>query len=68
MMRKPVHNQLGIRVIRGTVAKRRLRGPPRLRCIFRTDASRWPHRAAGRYGAAATTRSVSKVLIRFAGA
>ncbi len=47
--RAPVHNQLGNRVIRASVANRCLRGRQRLRCIFRTDAPRWPHRAAARH-------------------
>ena len=47
--RAPVHNQLGNRVIRASVANRCLRGRQRLRCIFRTYAPRWPHRAAARH-------------------
>ena len=50
--RAPVHNQLGNRVIRASVANRCLRGRQRLRCIFRTDAPRWPHRAAARHAPA----------------
>ena len=46
--RAPAHNQLGRRAIRGPVANQRLRGSERLRCIFRPDAPRWPHRAAAR--------------------
>jgi len=45
----PAPNQLGIRVLRTAAANQRLRGPARLRCIFRTNAPRWPHRAAARH-------------------
>ena len=48
----PVPNQLGNRVIRSAVANQCLRGRQRLRCIFRTDAPRWPNRATGRHAPA----------------
>jgi len=47
-----VRNQLGNRVIRASVANGCLRGRQRLRCIFRTDATRWPYRATGRHAPA----------------
>ena len=48
-IRAPAPNQLGRWVIRAAVANQRLRGSVRLRRIFRTDAPRWPHRAAARH-------------------
>ena len=58
-MRKPVRNHLGNQVLRTSVAKQRLRGPPRLQRIFELTPSRWPNGAPVRYGTAAATRSVS---------
>jgi hypothetical protein len=52
VFRQPVPNRLGNQLLRVTVAKRCLRGSERLRCIFRTDGARWPHRAAGRHASA----------------
>jgi len=52
VIRTPAPNQLGERAIRAPVANQRLRGSVRLRCIFRTHAPRWPHRAAARRASA----------------
>ena len=62
VVRAPVLNQLGNRVIRASVANRCLRGWQRLRCIFRTDAARWPHCATVRH-APAQIGPLTNVLI-----
>ena len=59
VLRRPVPNQLDTLVIRGAVANRRLRGLVRLRRIFRTDAPRWPHRAAVRYAPARPANEIA---------
>ena len=64
VFRGPALNQLGNQVVRSAVAKQRLRGPPRLRCLFRTDAARWPHRAPARQASIAAARSVSDAAKR----
>ena len=50
-------HQLGVRVFRTSVAKQRLRGPERLRRIFRTDDARWPHRVGCDVASPRATRS-----------
>ncbi len=64
-LRAPVRNQLGNRVLRASVANRCLRGRQRLRCIFRTDAARWPHRATGRH-APAQSRPANEIAFKSA--
>ena len=46
---QPAPNQLGVQDYQTVVANQRLRGSPRLRRIFRTDAPRWPNCAAARH-------------------
>jgi hypothetical protein len=45
VIREPERNQLGLRLIRASVANQGLRGRERLRRIFDLTLSRWPHRA-----------------------
>jgi hypothetical protein len=65
VVRTFVNNRLGIVVFRRQEANQRRCGSARLRRIFRTDAARWPHRAAGpmwRHRRAPLTRSPAPTI------